>query len=225
MAAPTAIPGIDHEFQRPNLLRDALTHRSHGSRNYERLEFLGDALLSFVVASRLFDLRPSDNEGDLSRLRSRVVRRETLARVAKQLNLGDYLRMGEGELKSGGYRRDSILADALESVIGAVYLDAGYATCEQVVREIFDPVIKALPDAESLKDAKTRLQEWLQARSRPLPKYQLVSERGADHAKQFLVLCRLTDTGQEETAIGNSRRKAEQGAATRMLEVLSGTPQ
>lgn len=211
------IPGIDHVFQRPELLTEALTHRSRGSLNYERLEFLGDAILNFVVASRLFDLRPDDSEGDLSRLRSRVVRGETLASVARELHLGDHLLLGEGELKSGGFLRDSILADVLESVLGAVYLDAGFGACERVIRQIFEPVIAALPDAESLKDPKTRLQEWLQAQGRPLPEYRLVSEDGAEHAKCFRVSCRLSDNGQEASAEGSSRRKAEQAAAELLL--------
>jgi len=219
--ATTDIAGIAYTFQRPELLVEALTHRSRGSSNYERLEFLGDAILNFVVASRLFDLRPNDSEGDLSRLRSRVVRGETLAGVARDLDLGDHLLMGEGELKSGGYLRDSVLADALESVIGAIYLDGGFQACEAVIREVFDTVISELPDAESLKDPKTRLQEWVQARSRPLPEYRLVSERGADHAKHFLVSCRLPDSAREESAIGTNRRRAEQAAAERMLESLA----
>jgi len=216
------IPGITYAFERPELLQEALTHRSRGSLNYERLEFLGDSILNFVVASRLYRLRPDDNEGSLSRLRSRVVRRETLARVARKLKLGDYLIMGEGELRSGGYLRDSILADALESVLGAIYLDGGYAACEAVIREVFDPVIEDLPDAESLKDPKTRLQEWMQARARPLPEYELVSEHGAEHAKRFHVRCRLPDSGREEVAEGGSRRKAEQAAAQLMLDAVAG---
>lgn len=217
---PASIPGIPHSFKDESLLNEALTHRSLGQVNYERLEFLGDAVLNFVVASRLFALRPDVQEGSLSRLRSRVVRGETLARVARGLRLGEHLRLGEGELKSGGYLRNSILADALEAVLGAVYLDGGFPACEEVIRTLFDPVIEHLPDAESLKDPKTRLQEWLQARGRPLPEYALVAETGAEHAKQFRVLCRLADTGRQQEALGNSRRKAEQAAADGMLKQL-----
>ncbi len=216
----SAIPGISYQFERPELLAEALTHRSRGSHNYERLEFLGDSILNFVVASRLYEVRPEDPEGHLSRLRSRVVRGETLARVARELKLNEYLLMGEGELKSGGYLRDSVLGDALEAILGAIYLDGGFDACEKVIREVFDPVIDELPDAETLKDSKTRLQEWLQARGRPLPVYELISESGADHAKEFLVRCQLPDTGEQEQARGNSRRKAEQEAAGRVLTEL-----
>ncbi len=215
--ADSQLPGVDHVFADPELLRAALTHRSHSNTNNERLEFLGDAVLNFVIAAELFHQRPEDNEGSLSRLRSRVVRGETLARVARRLKLGDHLRMGEGELKSGGYLRDSVLADALEAVLGAIYLDAGFDAAAQVIRETFEPVVDRLPDAESLKDPKTRLQEWLQARSRPLPVYELVREEGAEHAKRFHVICRLEDTGFEAEASGSSRRKAEQAAAGAVL--------
>jgi ribonuclease-3 len=215
-----ALPGIDHEFSDPALLNEALTHRSLSQRNNERLEFLGDAILSFVIAAELFHQRPDDNEGSLSRLRSRVVRGESLARVARSLKLGDHLQMGEGELKSGGYLRDSVLADALEAVLGAVYLDGGYVAAARVIRDVFGPVVEALPDAETLKDPKTRLQEWLQARARPLPKYELVREEGAEHAKRFHVSCRLVDGEFEAEAVGTSRRKAEQSAASAVLEAL-----
>lgn len=214
---PRTLPGIEHEFSDPALLAEALTHRSHSSRNNERLEFLGDAVLNVVIASELYHVRPDDNEGSLSRLRSRVVRGETLARVARRIGLGDHLQMGEGELKSGGYLRDSVLADALEAVLGAVYLDAGFEAASRVIRAAFGDVVQSLPDAEALKDAKTRLQEWLQARSRPLPVYTLVREEGAEHAKHFHVACRLEDTGFEAQASGTSRRKAEQEAAAAVL--------
>lgn len=214
---PRTLPGIEHEFSEPALLAEALTHRSHSSRNNERLEFLGDAVLNVVITSELFHVRPNDNEGSLTRLRSRVVRRETLAEVARSIGLGDHLQMGEGTLKSGGFRRDSILSDALEAVLGAVYLDAGFEAAARVIREAFGDVIRSLPDAEELKDPKTRLQEWLQVRSRPLPVYTLVREEGADHAKHFHVACRLEDTGFEAEASGTSRRKAEQEAAAAVL--------
>jgi len=215
--ADDGLPGIDHRFSDARLLTEALTHRSHSNGHYERLEFLGDAVLNFVIAAELFDRRPDDDEGSLSRLRSRVVRGETLARVARRLKLGDHLRMGEGELKSGGYLRDSVLADALEAVLGAIYLDGGYEAAARVIRGVFGPVVDSLPDAESLKDPKTRLQEWLQARGRPLPVYELVGEEGAEHAKRFHVTCRLEDSGYEAGATGTSRRKAEQSAAEAVL--------
>jgi ribonuclease-3 len=214
------LPGIPYTFKDAELLREALTHRSRGDLNYERLEFLGDSVLNFVVASRLFELRPQDSEGELSRLRSRVVRGDTLARLAVELKLGDHLILGEGELKSGGFKRQSILADALEALFGAIFIDGGFEPCRKVIQHICDPVILALPDAETLKDPKTRLQEWLQGRGRPLPDYLLLKEEGAEHAKRFLVSCRLTDDGCEVEAWGGSRRKAEQAAAEAVLQQL-----
>ena len=216
----THIPGINYRFRDPELLREALTHRSRGSNNNERLEFLGDSILGFVVASRLFELRPQNSEGDLSRLRSRVVRGETLAMMATELKLGDHLLMGEGELKSGGYLRHSILADALEAVLGAIYLDGGFEAAEEVIRTLCEPVISALPDAEELKDPKTRLQEKMQAGAHPLPEYRLVREEGAEHAKKFTIQVRLPHTGVTVEATGNSRRKAEQSAADKLLKQI-----
>lgn len=221
-STPTEIPGIPYRFERPELLAEALTHRSRGSRNYERLEFLGDSVLSLVVSRRLFDLRPDVDEGSLSRLRSRVVRGETLARVARRLDLGPLLLLGRDQQQSGGHRRNSILADVLEAILGAVYIDGGFDQCERVIHAVFDEVIEDLPDAESLKDPKTRLQEWLQARGRPLPEYTLVDERGADHAKQFDIRCRLTDGDTEAVASGSSRRRAEQAAAQAVLDACQG---
>lgn len=215
--ADNELPGIDHRFSDATLLTEALTHRSRSNQNNERLEFLGDAVLNFIIASELFHQRPGDNEGSLSRLRSRVVRGETLARVARRLELGDHLRMGEGELKSGGFLRASVLADALEAVLGAVYLDGGFEAATRVIQDLFGEVVRDLPDAESLKDPKTRLQEWLQANGRPLPVYDLVAEEGAEHAKRFTVRCRLEDSGFEAEATGTSRRKAEQAAADAVL--------
>lgn len=216
-----SVAGIDYRFQDPQLLRAALTHRSVGAGNYERLEFLGDSVLSLVVAMRLFELRPEANEGDLSRMRARLVRGATLSEVATSLGLGKQLSLGEGELKSGGFRRASILADAFEALLGAIFIDGGYAACREVVLRLFDPLIAGLPDAEALKDAKTRLQEWLQARGRPLPEYELLHEEGADHAKKFHVACRLADDGATVAADGSSRRKAEQEAAGLLLEALT----
>jgi ribonuclease-3 len=214
------IPGIPYQFKDPELLALALSHRSTGALNNERLEFLGDSILNFVVASRLYELRPNDSEGELSRLRSRVVRGDTLAALAARLKLGDHLIMGEGELKSGGFKRQSILADALEALFGAIYLDGGFDACRDVIQHICDPVIRELPDAETLKDPKTRLQEWLQARGRPLPEYELLREEGAEHAKRFFVVCLLPDTGETVEAHGGSRRKAEQSAARSIMQAL-----
>jgi ribonuclease-3 len=216
------VTGIDYRFTQPKLLQNALTHRSVGARNNERLEFLGDSVLNLVITSRLFELRPNAPEGDLSRMRSRLVRGSSLADLAAGMGLGKHLNLGESELKSGGFRRASILADALEAIIGAIFLDGGYPACERVVLELFDPLIDKLPDAEQLKDPKTRLQEWLQARARPLPDYELQREEGADHAKQFHVTCTLPDDGTVYEAVGASRRKAEQSAAKSVLQLLTG---
>jgi ribonuclease-3 len=215
-----SLAGIDYRFDDPQLLRAALTHRSVGSVNNERLEFLGDSVLNTVVAMRLFALHPEAQEGDLSRMRARLVRGTTLSEVASSIGLGREIRLGEGELKSGGFRRASILADAFEALLGAIFIDGGYDACRAVILRLFDPLIAALPAAEELKDPKTRLQEWLQARGRPLPEYSLQSEEGADHAKQFFVSCELTDDGTLAEASGRSRRKAEQAAAALLLEML-----
>lgn len=215
------IPGVDYRFSDPDLLEKALTHRSVGKRNYERLEFLGDAVLDLVVSERLFSLYPKAPEGDLSRMRARLVRRDSLKEVATHLGLGEHIRLGSGELKSGGKRRASILADALEALIGAVYLDGGFEACRKVILILFEPSIAALPDVERLKDAKTRLQEFLQGRGRPLPRYTIIEERGADHAKEFTVCCSLADGDESAEARGSSLRKAEQSAARELLADLT----
>lgn len=214
------VPGIDYRFKDTGLLQEALTHRSAGRINYERLEFLGDSILSLVVSQLLIERFPSANEGDLSRMRARIVRGRTLAEVAGKLDLGKQIILGQGEMKSGGIRRSSILADSLEALLGAILLDGGYETCQAVITRHFLPLIVALPAADTLKDAKTRLQEWLQARGRALPVYQLVKEDGADHAKRFYVECRLDDGSKPAKAISSSRRQAEQLAAASWLEQL-----
>jgi ribonuclease-3 len=215
------IAGIDYRFNDSQLLQEALTHRSVGRTNYERLEFLGDSVLNLVISSRLYELRPTDSEGELSRLRSRIVRGKTLTELALGMGLGKQLILGEGEMKSGGFRRASILADALEALIGAIFLDGGFEACRKVILDLCDPLIKSLPDAEELKDAKSKLQEWLQARGKPLPEYELIRETGADHAKQFFVSCRISDEGKIKVeASGSSRRNAEQAAAAEVLAQL-----
>ncbi|NBB92424.1 MAG: ribonuclease III [Gammaproteobacteria bacterium] len=214
------VPGIDYRFEDSALLEQALTHRSHGPRHYERLEFLGDSLLSMVIAERLFQQRPHAPEGDLSRLRSRLVRDITLARLAKELGLGDHLRLGAGELRSGGFLRESILADTVEALIGAIYLDGGFDVARRVILELFERRIAELPDADSLKDPKTRLQELLQGRGHELPEYSVIAESGADHAKCFEVECRAGDLAGPVRAEAASRRKAEQAAARLMYERL-----
>lgn len=215
-----SLPGFDHQFRDARLLERALTHRSHGPGHYERLEFLGDSLLNLIIAEQLFLQRPDDTEGDLSRLRSRLVRDVTLASVARELNLGDHLRLGTGELKSGGYLRGSILADVFEAIIGAIYLDAGFETTHRVVCDIFAERMASLPDADSLKDPKTRLQELLQGRGFDLPVYRVVEASGADHARRFLVECRVEGLADPVSAEAGSRRKAEQAAARIMHEHL-----
>jgi ribonuclease-3 len=215
-----SVAGIAYRFVDENLLEEALTHRSRGAINYERLEFLGDSVLNLVVSSRLFELKPDAREGDLSRMRARLVRGESLADIASGLGLGKQLNLGEGEMKSGGSRRASILADALEALLGAIFLDSDYASCRRVILDLFDPLIEKLPATEDLKDAKTRLQEWLQGRGRPLPEYTLQRAEGAEHVKKFYMRCAVADDGATVEASGSSRRKAEQAAAAKMLELL-----
>lgn len=216
------IPGIPYTFENPELLELALSHRSVGRLNNERLEFLGDSILNFVVSARLFDLNSDISEGDLSRLRARVVRGETLAELAAGLKLGDHIKLGEGELKSGGYKRKSILADTLEAVFGAIYLDGGFKPCEKAIRHVCDSYINCLPDADVLKDPKTRLQEWLQGQGYELPEYSLLTDEGPPHRKEFLVQCSNEDAGFKVSGKGRSRRKAEQTAATNALEFIDG---
>lgn len=213
---------LGHEFREPARLREALTHRSAGGRHNERLEFLGDAILNCVIADALFRHRPDAPEGDLSRLRASLVRERTLAEIAAELDLGAALRLGAGEMRTGGFRRDSILADALEAVLGGIYLDAGFDTVHAVIMALYRDRLEALPEADSLKDPKTRLQEWLQARGRPLPRYHTVSVTGAEHARRFVVRCELEDADLAVEGEGGGRRRAEQAAAEIMLQRLEG---
>jgi ribonuclease III len=207
---------LPHHFRDASLAALALTHRSAGKPNNERMEFLGDALLGAIVAEMLYETHPKAAEGEMSRLRAQLVNGQALAVVARELELGDRLKLGSGELKSGGYRRDSILADAFEALVAAVYLDGGFDACRNTVRALFADRVSALP--RSSKDAKTRLQEWLQARSWPLPQYELVATEGEDHARIFQVNCvviepqAITSPGR-----GGSRRLAEQDAAEAVL--------
>lgn len=214
------LPGIPYRFDNPDLLELALSHRSVGKINNERLEFLGDSILSAVISARLYELKADSNEGDLSRFRARLVRGETLAKLAVELKLGKYVHLGDGEMKSGGNHRSSILADALEAILGAIYVDGGYAACATVILHVFEEQIANLPAAEELKDPKTRLQEWLQGHAYPLPEYRLLSEEGPLHKKQFLVQAIETTTGIEVTGRGGSRQKAEQAAAVAALTFI-----
>ncbi len=211
---------LGYEFQDLALLDRAITHRSHAAANNERLEFLGDALINFVIGEYLFRMRPTAEEGALSRLRASLVREPSLAVLARELKLGDAIKLGEGELKSGGWRRDSVLADTFEAVLGAIYLDGGFEMAKEVCLRCFDTLLQQLPDPETLKDPKTRLQEWLQARSRPLPIYEVLSEAGPPHRRQFVVRARLLDMEHTAEAFSNSRRSAEQKAAELLLQRL-----
>lgn len=211
---------LGYDFSDSELLAVALTHRSAAGRNYERLEFLGDAVLGFAIAAALFKARPQAAEGDLSRLRASLVRKNSLAEIAQSLDLGRHLHLGAGERRSGGSRRTSILADTLEAVLGAIYLDGGFSAAEQVVLKLFEQRLIDLPDAETLKDAKTRLQEYLQARGLPLPEYELSGVTGQDHAQTFTVICRTQQPARESVASGNQRRRAEQAAAAQLLQSL-----
>ena len=202
------------------LFRAALTHRSAAGANNERLEFLGDAVLNLLIAHRLYDAFPRATEGELSRLRAQLVSREPLAEIAFSLGLGETLQLGSGELRSGGFRRQSIVADALEALCGAVFLDGGLAAVEPLVTRLFAGRIAALPDPESLKDAKTRLQEYLQSRSLTLPRYAVLGVEGEDHAQIFRVSCEVPGLALRVEGSGSSRRRAEQQAAARMLEAI-----
>jgi ribonuclease-3 len=213
---------LGYRFADESLLRLALTHRSAGHPNNERLEFLGDALVNLVVAEMLFDARPRASEGELSRLRSELVCEPALAERARELKLGDVLQLGSGELKSGGYRRDSILSDAFEALVAAIHRDGGFGACQAWLRTVFArPVAEVGPPQ---KDPKTRLQEWLQGRGLPLPHYELVAETGEEHARQFDVACVLVEPAQRFEGRGGSRRAAEQVAAEAALGFLDGQP-
>ncbi|MEM7258289.1 MAG: ribonuclease III [Pseudomonadota bacterium] len=216
---------LAYEFSDPRLLQQALTHRSVGARNNERLEFLGDGALNFIIASEIYRLKPEYREGQLSRLRANLVRGVTLAEVAREIGLGDYLKLGSGELKSGGFNRDSILADALEAILGAVYIDSDFDTLQRVVCHLFASRLSNLPGDEPQKDPKTRLQEYLQARRLPLPVYELVETRGQDHQRTFFVQAAIEDLALQITAQGTSRRRAEQAAAEQALTTLESKNQ
>lgn len=213
---------IGHTFRDAGLLAQALTHRSAGAPHNERLEFLGDSLVNLMIAEALYRRWPQVDEGALTRARAELVRESGLAPIARELDLGARLTLGPGEMKSGGHRRDSILADALEALVAAIYLDAGFEACRAVVLPWFEPAMAALPPPHKVgKDAKTRLQEWLQGRQKALPMYALLSESGEEHAKLFRVSCTLTDPGISTEGEGSSRRAAEQMAAEAALERIA----
>ncbi|OAI11966.1 MULTISPECIES: ribonuclease III [Methylomonas] len=210
-------------FQNPGLLSVALTHRSVGAKNNERLEYLGDSVLGFVIAQKLYESFPEAGEGVLSRLRASLVNQNSLAELARQHNLGEYLILGSGELKSGGFRRDSILSDALEAIMGALVEDQGVEACRTWILELFAGKLAELKADDWVKDPKTRLQELMQAKRKPLPIYELVAMSGVDHAQTFEVRCKVAVTDQVSLASGISRKKAEQAAAEKMLNLLLNT--
>jgi ribonuclease-3 len=212
---------LDYRFDNPDLLEAALTHRSAGSNNNERLEFLGDAVLGYVIAAWLFDRYPDASEGDLSRLRASLVKRESLAGIARGLQMGEFLRLGTGELKSGGFRRDSILADAIEAVFGAIVLDSDFDHCRATILRLFESRLEALGPVDELKDPKTRLQEYLQSRKLDLPRYTVAEVSGKAHRQHFVVECDVESLARRTAGTGSSRRRAEQEAARLMLEALS----
>jgi len=211
---------LQHRFSDPQLLVRALTHRSFSADHNERLEFLGDSVLNLAVAALLYERLDALPEGDLSRVRANLVRQETLHQLAVGLGLPDVIRLGEGEARSGGNRRPSILADALEALIGAVHLDAGYAAAEALVRRLFADVQINPTMAAAAKDPKTELQEWLQGRHMQLPVYRVAATLGAAHKQTFDVECEIPELGATERGIGASRRAGEQAAAAAMLLAL-----
>jgi ribonuclease-3 len=213
---------LGYRFRQHRLLAQALTHRSFGTPNNERLEFLGDSVLNCVMAWALFERFGQMPEGDLSRLRASLVCQEALHRVAESLDLGAHLVLGEGEMKSGGAQRPSILADALEAIFGAVLLDSGFDTVRDLVLRLFEPLLAEVTHGKPAKDAKTALQEFLQGRRRSLPKYVLKAVRGEAHAQAFEVDCVLEGAAPVASGVGPSRRAAEQEAARAALEILSG---
>jgi ribonuclease-3 len=211
---------LGYSFSDTALLQTALTHRSFGAPNNERLEFIGDGILNCVIALALYRRYPALAEGDLSRLRANLVRQDALHRLAATMDLGSFLRLGEGELKSGGSQRPSILADAVEALIGAIYLDGGFEAAQSVIARLFLPLFDELVPGQVGKDAKTRLQEWLQGRKKALPRYQLVEASGAAHDQRFEVACEIDSPSLRTVGQGSSRRLAEQAAADSALKAL-----
>jgi ribonuclease-3 len=216
---------IGYQFTDQTKLKQALTHRSAKGDHNERLEYLGDSILSFVIAEQLFNQFPQQAEGDLTRMRSTLVRGATLADIGREFQLGDYLILGSGELKAGGHRRDSILEDAVEAIIGAVYLDSDMENCKALILSWFNKRLINIRPGSDQKDPKTRLQELLQGRKQPLPVYQVIKTTGDDHNQEFTVQCSLQQPfGGIEQAVfttGTSRRKAEQAAALKILELIN----
>ncbi|OMH38124.1 ribonuclease III [Motiliproteus sp. MSK22-1] len=211
---------LGYQFKDSQLMELALTHRSCGNNNNERLEFLGDSILNFVIADALFQQFPKAKEGQMSRLRARLVKGVTLAELAREMDLGEYLRLGSGELKSGGFRRESILADAVEALIGAIYLDSGLEQCRNRILSWYQSRLQSLSLDDTQKDPKTRLQEFLQSRRAELPKYHLIKVEGEAHAQTFYIECEIAFLGQSTHGQGSSRRIAEQVSAEAGLVAL-----
>ncbi|MDP2560888.1 ribonuclease III [Psychrobium sp. 1_MG-2023] len=211
---------IQYSFKNRDFFLQALTHRSMGGEHNERLEFLGDSLLGMFIAEALYEQFPKVSEGDLSRMRATLVRGQTLAEIARDFELGDYLRLGPGELKSGGFRRESILADAVEAIIAAVFLDSDMATCKTLVLNWYQPRLNTIEPGVSQKDPKTQLQEWLQGRRLPLPTYEVIEVTGQAHNQKFTMSCVVEGAEHATQGVGTSRRKAEQDAAKKALEAI-----
>ncbi|EJP3285434.1 ribonuclease III [Vibrio parahaemolyticus] len=212
---------LGYQFKDAGLINLSLTHRSANSKHNERLEFLGDSILSFVIADDLYHRFPKVNEGDMSRMRATLVRGHTLAELGREFDLGDYLKLGPGELKSGGFRRDSILADAVEAIIGAIYLDSDIEKVRSIVLSWYNSRLEAIKPGVSQKDPKTRLQEFLQGRRKPLPVYTVTNIKGEAHNQEFTVECEVAGVDKPVIGKGTSRRKAEQAAAETALEQLT----
>jgi len=215
------LKSLHYEFNNAEYLTKAITHRSASKKNNERLEFLGDSILSLVISEYLYNNLKKSQEGELSRLRSSLVKGDKLAELAQGLGLGDYLILGSGELKSGGFRRSSILADALEAIFGAVFLDSDFERCKQVILKLYQEELNSLPEASSVKDHKTKLQEYLQAKHLPLPVYNVTSVTGDPHEQEFTVECVVPSMDAIITGVGGSRRRAEQDAASKILSELN----
>ncbi len=222
--ADRLLRALGYQFSDVSLLNLALTHRSKGGTNNERLEFLGDAILGAVIAAELYQCFSASSEGDLTRLRATLVKGDTLAEIGLELSLGDYIRLGSGELKSGGFRRASILACAVEALIGAVYLDSGFEAARQLILKLYRERLKNVSPEDELKDPKTRLQELLQSKQKPLPVYSLLRVDGEDHAQTFYIECIVDGMDAAIQGKGISRRKAEQAAAKKMLSLICAKP-
>ena len=211
---------LGYEFTNPKLLKQALTHRSAHTEHNERFEFLGDSILSTVISYALYQQFTTQSEGVLSRMRAHLVKGETLASIALELNLGEYLILGQGELKSGGFRRASILADAFEAILAAIFLDAGFATCERVILKLYQTRLQPSLEQIDIKDPKTTLQEYLQANKYPLPEYTLIKKEENEHESIFFVSCSVPQLKCIPESQGDTRRKAEQNAARNLLKLL-----